>query len=111
MHNVFIRVSSVLALAAASASVWGADNDQARLLAAQCAQCHGTPTNSASGFDSLTGDSANEIYEDLMEMKYRSTPEGIMDLQARGYTDDQLRMIADYLATTQQPSTKTKKRR
>ncbi len=68
------------------------------------------PTNSASGFESLAGDSANEIYQDLIEMKYRSVPEGIMDLQARGYTDEQLRMIADYLAA-QQPTRTTKPKR
>jgi cytochrome c553 len=31
-------------------------------------------------------------------MKYRPI-EGIMDRQARGYTDEQLRLIADYLST------------
>ena len=32
-------------------------------------------------------------------MKYRRETESIMDLAARGYTDTQLRLIADFLAS------------
>ena len=68
-----------------------------RLLASQCAQCHGT-NGQGPGFDELAGKSANDLYNDLREMKLRPV-EGIMDRQARGYTDQQLRLIADYLST------------
>lgn len=80
-----------------------ADPPPGRLLASQCSQCHGTNGNAVSGFESLAGESASELYNDLIEMKYRSVPEGIMDLQARGYTDEQLRLISNYFAT--QPRT------
>lgn len=69
-----------------------------RLLAAQCAQCHGTG-GSGRGFDELAGESARELYGELREMKYRTRIESIMDRQARGYTDQQLRTIADYFAS------------
>jgi cytochrome c553 len=69
-----------------------------RLLASQCAQCHGT-NGAGPGFDELAGKSASELYHELIEMKYRANIEGIMDRQARGYTDGQLRKIADYLST------------
>jgi cytochrome c553 len=68
-----------------------------RLLASQCGQCHGTD-GKGPGFDDLAGKSASDIYNDLREMKVRPV-EGIMDRQARGYTDQQLRLIADYLST------------
>jgi sulfide dehydrogenase cytochrome subunit len=68
-----------------------------RLLASQCAQCHGT-NGAGSGFDELAGKGASELFNELIEMKYRPV-EGIMDRQARGYTDDQLQQIADYLST------------
>lgn len=67
-----------------------------RLLAAQCAQCHGT--DGRGGFEDIAGKSASDLYNDLREMKQRP-PETIMDRQARGYTDAQLRAIADYLST------------
>jgi cytochrome c553 len=69
-----------------------------RLLASQCAQCHGTDGN-GPGFDELAGMSANEMYNELREMKYRSYVESIMDRQARGYTDAQLQLISDYFAS------------
>ena len=64
----------------------------------QCAQCHGTNGN-GRGFDDLSGESASELYDELTEMKYRTRIESIMDRQARGYTDAQLRAIADYFAS------------
>jgi len=66
------------------------------LLAAQCAQCHGT-NGAGPGFETLAGRDADSMFNDLLEMKQRPV-EGIMDRQARGYTDEQLREIADYLS-------------
>jgi cytochrome c553 len=68
-----------------------------RLLASQCAQCHGT-NGGGPGFDELAGKSSSELYNELIEMKTRPI-EGIMDRQARGYTDAQLDLIANYLST------------
>lgn len=69
-----------------------------RLLASQCFQCHGTQGQAVSGFESISGKSANEMYKELLEMSQRR-PEGIMDYQARAYTPAQLRLIASYLST------------
>jgi sulfide dehydrogenase cytochrome subunit len=74
-----------------------ASADPGRLLASQCAQCHGTHT-AGPGFDELAGKNASDLFNDLIDMKYRPI-KGIMDRQARGYTDEQLRLIADYLST------------
>lgn len=69
-----------------------------RLLAAQCAQCHDLDGN-GRGFEELAGESASEIYHELVEMKNRTRIESIMDRQARGYTDAQMRALAAYLAS------------
>jgi sulfide dehydrogenase cytochrome subunit len=50
-----------------------------------------------SGFESISGKSASDMFKTLVEMKNRPA-ETIMDRQARGYTDAQLRLIAEYLA-------------
>lgn len=81
-----------LLIAAASAQA-----EPGRLLASQCAQCHGT-NGAGPGFDEIAGKSASELYNELREMKYRPV-EGIMDRQARGYTDTQLDLISNYLST------------
>ncbi len=71
---------------------------QGQLLASMCYQCHGTNGQAVSGFESITGKSATEMYKSLLEMSQRR-PENIMDLQARAYTPEQLRQVANYLAT------------
>ena len=69
-----------------------------QLLASQCYQCHGTNGKAVSGFESIVGKGANDMYQKLLEMSQRP-PEGIMDVQARAYTPAQLLLIANYLAT------------
>lgn len=70
-----------------------------RLLAAQCAQCHGTNGKALGDMEKLAGESENEIYGELIKMKANIKPDEIMHRQASGYTDAQIRLIARYFAT------------
>jgi len=88
---------AALACAALLTAALPASAEPGRLLASQCAQCHGT-NGAGPGFDELAGKSSSDLFNDMIEMKYGSI-EGIMDRQARGYTDDQLQLISDYLST------------
>lgn len=67
-----------------------------RLLASQCAQCHGTNGYAVGDMDGLSDESFKDLYEDLMDMRGEDRPEDIMDHQALGYTEDQIRRIALY---------------
>jgi cytochrome c553 len=98
-HKSYLPLALALGLTAATGAL--AAPPAGQLLASQCAQCHGTNGN-GPGFDTLAGKSSRELRNELTEMKYRPV-EGIMDRQARGYTDAQIQLIADYLAA--QPST------
>ncbi len=86
------------AIAIAASQVVQAEPSRGQALAAQCAQCHGT--NGTGGFESLAGRGGASLYNGLLEMKARPI-EGIMDRQARGYTDEQLWLISEYFATQQ----------
>ena len=68
-----------------------------RLLASNCFQCHGT--DGRGGFEELAGKSANEIYGELKEMQRDGAGNDLMVPHAKGYTDEQLRAIANYFAT------------
>jgi cytochrome c553 len=68
-----------------------------RVMAAQCAQCHGMEGNNSEGFEDLNGESFNEIFDELLEM-LDSTDNEIMEHQAKGYTIEQIRDLADYFA-------------
>lgn len=90
--------SAVVAVIAVITSSVQAAPPPGQLLASMCFQCHGT-NGQAINFESIAGKSAREIYKELLEMSKRKKPEGIMDLQARAYTPNQILLISNYLAT------------
>jgi cytochrome subunit of sulfide dehydrogenase len=65
-----------------------------RMLASQCAQCHGTNGHAVGDMDGLAGD--GDLLEDLLDMVREDHIEDIMEHQAHGYTYDQMRRIAAY---------------
>jgi cytochrome c553 len=68
-----------------------------RLLASNCFQCHGT-NGKGPGFETIAGKSANSLYEEMREMRAGKEGNGLMPKHAMGYTDAQLRLIADWLS-------------
>lgn len=91
-HLALMAALAASALPAAAQSV-----PAGRLLASNCFQCHGT-NGRGPGFDRLAGKSANELYSDLKEFQSGKEGNGIMAKHAMGYTDAQLRALADWLS-------------
>jgi cytochrome subunit of sulfide dehydrogenase len=77
------------------------DPHLARNLAATCANCHGTNGNARGDMKPLAGVSAAKIVAMLADYKSGNQPATIMHQIARGYTDEQIKLIADYLAAQQ----------
>jgi len=69
-----------------------------RLLASNCFQCHGT-NGKGPGFDRLAGKSAAELYKDMLEFRSGKEGNGLMARHSLGYTDAQLKALAQYLST------------
>jgi cytochrome c553 len=95
MSAAYVSLAVVLAFAGSN-SAWAQTPPAGRLLASNCFQCHGT-NGAGPGFERLTGDSSNSIYNSLKS--YQSRSNDIMGVHAKGYTDAQLRAIADWLST------------
>jgi sulfide dehydrogenase cytochrome subunit len=72
--------------------------DHGRLLAAQCAQCHGMNGYSNNSIDHLAGESVAEIVEEMLEMQLESEND-LMHFQARGYDYTQIQAMAEYFAS------------
>ena len=85
-HPKHLGRVAVLALALAAAAAHGAP-PAGRLLASQCAQCHGTNGQAVAGMEKLAGESESEIYGELIKMKASIKPDEIMHRQAAGYSD------------------------
>lgn len=76
------------------------DPNLARNLAATCANCHGTNGRaiSGSGIEALAGMDQAVTLQKLMSFKDGTKPATIMHQIAKGYSDEQLSLIADYFA-------------
>ena len=100
LHPCLARLATaaVLTTAAACAGAQTTTPPAGRLLASNCFQCHGT-NGKGPGFDTLAGKSASKLYGELIEFRNGQEGNGIMAKHALGYTDAQLRQLAQYLST------------
>lgn len=99
------RHLAVLLLAACGS--WAAqaqDAQLARNLAATCANCHGTNGQARGDMKPLAGLSADKIIAAVADYKSGAQPATIMHQIAKGYTDEQIRLVAAYFAA--QPALK-----
>lgn len=98
MKKVILISLATLGAATTVAQVAPPTPPSGRLLASNCFQCHGTDGRGDGTFEKLAGKSASDIYNDLREMKAENKRGEIMTIHAFGYTDAQLRAIADYFS-------------
>lgn len=80
------------------------DANLGRNLAATCANCHGTNGQARGDSKPLAGVSAEKIMAAIADFKSGAQPATIMHQIAKGYTDDQMKLIAAYFAA--QPAKK-----
>jgi cytochrome c553 len=74
------------------------DATLARSLAATCANCHGTTGHTQGAVPSIAGQSKAELLQKLTEFRDGKRPATIMHQLAKGYTPEQLDLVAGWLA-------------
>jgi cytochrome subunit of sulfide dehydrogenase len=90
---------ATLCFGAAFAQAPAAPNKNlARDLAANCANCHGTNGKSVSDVPSLAGVPANVTVQKMKDYRDGKLPATIMHQLAKGYTDEQIALVADYFS-------------
>jgi sulfide dehydrogenase cytochrome subunit len=84
-----------------AASAQAQDPNLARNLAATCTACHGTDGRSVDGIPpSLAGQDRNYLLQTMKDFKAGKRPgTTIMHQHAKGYTDEQLELIATYFSS------------
>jgi cytochrome subunit of sulfide dehydrogenase len=80
------------------------DANLARNLAATCANCHGTNGQARGDMKPLAGVSAEKIVAMIADFKSGNQPATIMHQISKGYTDEQIKLVAAFFAA--QPATK-----
>ena len=94
-----LPAAALLALLATTAAQ-AADPNLGRNLAATCANCHGTNGKAVagSGMGSLAGENKANMLQKLNDFRNGDRPSTIMQQIAKGYSEAQLTLIADYFA-------------
>lgn len=100
------KLQLLIPLGLALAASWSQAQDVhlARNLAATCANCHGTNGVAVGEMKTLAGRPAAELIQMVKEYKAGSRPATIMHQIAKGYTDEQIRLVAEFFAA--QPTKK-----
>lgn len=86
-------------VAAGGAFAQSSDPTIGRHLAASCANCHGTNGISKNEMPTLAGKPADQMVQMMREFRDGKRTATIMHQIAKGYTDEQVAMIAAYFAT------------
>jgi cytochrome c553 len=72
--------------------------ESGRYLAGTCANCHGTTGTARGAMPSLAGQSKATLVEQMKAFRDGKRPATVMHQLAKGYTDQQIELIADYFA-------------
>ena len=100
MTSVMLAAACAVALISSSApsAALAQDTNLARNLAATCANCHGTNGQARGEMRPLAGMPAERTVAMLASYKTDALPATIMNQIAKGYTDEQIRLVAAYFA-------------
>jgi cytochrome subunit of sulfide dehydrogenase len=106
MHSTLRHGALTIGLLAAAcmAPAQAQDMTLARNLAATCANCHGTNGQARGDMRPLAGMPAERIVASFADYKRGTQPATIMHQIAKGYTDEQVALVAAYFAA--QPAKK-----
>jgi sulfide dehydrogenase cytochrome subunit len=83
----------------ASALACAEDSNYIRLLASNCANCHGTDGRSQGGMPALTGLARQYIVLQLQEFKSGKRTATIMNQLSKGYSDADIDALAAYFSS------------
>jgi cytochrome c553 len=99
MHPWTLTLAAVaLATAVPTRYALAQDAHLARNLAATCANCHGTNGQARGTMKSLAGLPAEQTVAAMAGYKSGALPATLMHQIAKGYTDEQIRLVAQYFA-------------
>jgi sulfide dehydrogenase cytochrome subunit len=101
MLRTVARSSVIAALTATAAiPVWGQNNNPylGRNLAATCANCHGITGQSVAPMPGIAGLPKETIVSQMREFRDGKRPATVMHQLSKGYTDEQIDLIAGYFA-------------
>lgn len=97
--NRFLLPLTFSAAVLSAGTAQAQDAHLARNLAATCANCHGTHGQARGDMPPLAGMAAEKIIGAMADFKNGARSATVMHQIAKGYTEEQIRLVAGYLAS------------
>lgn len=93
-------VSVVMGLALSTSATAAQSTFDISVVAASCANCHGTDGRSPGGIPSIAGRPESILRSQLLAFRSDAPPAGttIMNRLAKGYTEEQIQALAKYFS-------------
>ncbi len=99
IKKYLLIITCALGLALPAIHAQAEVDKHARNLAGSCAACHGTNGHSKSGMPTLAGLDRTYFVTALKEFKSGARPATVMQHHAKGYTDAEFELLADFFAS------------
>jgi cytochrome subunit of sulfide dehydrogenase len=97
--NAFAKEGNIPRPAGRESAKKSTSNPRGEVLALSCSSCHGTDGRSVGIIPSINGRSTAYLESALKAFKSGSRYSTVMSRHARGYSDDEIRLIAEYYGT------------
>jgi sulfide dehydrogenase cytochrome subunit len=82
-----------------SASLQATEITRGVMLSNSCAACHGTEGRSPGAIPGIYGKSSEYISQALLDFREGKRPATVMGRHASGYSDEEIRLIAEYFSS------------
>ena len=94
-RHATIMITAIL-LSFTSGCATRAVSNHSRNMAASCAACHGTNGNSVGGAPVLAGMDKTHFVTQMKNLKSGARPATVMHQHAKGYSDEEIEMLASF---------------
>ncbi|HEY9200856.1 MAG TPA: c-type cytochrome [Gammaproteobacteria bacterium] len=95
----FTRILTLSALGLmVTPSSYATDITRGKILASTCFACHGTDGRSSGSIPSIYGYPVETLYRNMKSFQDGTRPATVMGRHAKGYTDEEIKLIAEYLS-------------
>lgn len=78
-------------------AAWAGEVTRGEVLSASCAGCHGTDGHSPGSIPDISTRTSEYIRTALQDFRSGKRPSTVMGRHAKGYTDEEIELIAAYL--------------
>lgn len=92
------KIALAVSLLGLTGAAFADNHILSRNMAAACNSCHGTNGNSIGGMDPLAGMPKDEMVRKVKDFRSGAKPATVMHQLSKGYTDQQIEMIANFYA-------------